>query len=392
MLTQEDARKLVAMPESERLERKRAFSNGESIREAICAFANDMPRSFESGFVLIGVEDDGQLARLPITDDLLLRLSALRDEGNILPLPRMEVYRMEIEPGAEIAIVEVHPAEGTPVRLRGRTYIRVGPRNVIASLEEERILAERLRFNTRSFDQKACYGPMTVDDLRLDFFREEYLPRMVAKEVLEHDTRPVEQQLAALRLWDPRMEKPTNAGILLVAKEPREWMLGLWTQFVRFDGPDRSYKVISDAKYEGGVFDQLKALEQIPKNIRSVRTASGEEVPDYPEEALRELLINVILHRAYDAQNTPNLFYWYSDHIEFRNPGELYGRVKPATFGFETAYRNEVLAEAMKGFGYVHKFGTGIPTVRRTLAANGNPPAVFTFGEASFVAEVFPRT
>ena len=141
MLTQEEAGKLVAAPESERLERKRAFSNAESIREAICAFANDMPRSFESGFVLIGVEDDGQLARLPITDELLLRLSALRDEGNILPLPRMEVYRVEIEPGAEIAIVEVHPTDATPVRLRGRTYIRVGPRNVIASFEEERSLA-----------------------------------------------------------------------------------------------------------------------------------------------------------------------------------------------------------------------------------------------------------
>ena len=154
MLTQEEACKLVAAPESERLERKRAFSNAESIREAICAFANDMQRTLQPGFVLIGVEDDGQLARLPITDDLLLRLSALRDEGNILPLPRMEVYRREIEPGAEIAIVEVHPAEGTPVRLRGRTYIRVGPRNVIASMDEERILTARQRLNALTFDRK----------------------------------------------------------------------------------------------------------------------------------------------------------------------------------------------------------------------------------------------
>ena len=141
MLTSEEARSLVTAPESERLERKRAFSDAEAIRAAICAFANDMQRTVEPGFVLIGVEDDGQLARLPITDDLLLRLSALRDEGNILPLPRMEVYRVEIEPGAEIAIVEVHPTDATPVRLRGRTYIRVGPRNVIASFEEERSLA-----------------------------------------------------------------------------------------------------------------------------------------------------------------------------------------------------------------------------------------------------------
>ena len=391
MLNQEEACKLVAAPESERLERKRAFSNAESIREAICAFANDMPRSFESGFVLIGVEDDGQLARLPITDELLLRLSALRDEGNILPLPRMEVYRVEIEPGAEIAIVEVHPTDATPVRLRGRTYIRVGPRNVIASFEEERSLAERLRFTARRFDQRACEGPITVDDLRVDFFREEYLPRMVAKEVLEHDTRPVEQQLAALRLWDHRMEKPTNASVLLVAKQPREWLDGLWIQFVRFDGPDRSYKVIADAKYEGGVLDQIKALEQIPKNIRSVRTASGEEVPDYPEEALRELVINAVLHRAYDAWNMPSLFYWYPDHVEILNPGGLFGDLTPEKFGARTSYRNEVLAEAMKGFGYVHKFGTGIPTVHRTLAANGNPPAVFDLVPPGFGVNVYPR-
>ena len=393
MLTQEEAGKLVAAPESERLERKRAFSNAESIREAICAFANDMQRTLQPGFVLIGVEDDGQLAGLPITDDLLLRLSALRDEGNILPLPRMEVYRMEIEPGAEIAIVEVHPAEGTPVRLRGRTYIRVGPRNVIASMDEERILTARQRLNDLTFDRKPCWtSRLTLDDLRLDFFREEYLPRMVAKEVLEHDTRPVVQQLGAVSLWAEWLDRATNAGILLVAKQPREWLDGLWIQFVRFDGPDRSYKVISDAKYAGGVLDQIKALEQIPKNIRSVRTASGEEVPDYPKEAIRELVINAVLHRAYDVGNMPSLFYWYSDHVEILNPGGLFGELTAERFGSRTAYRNEVLAEAMKAFGYVHKFGSGIPAVHRTLAANGNPPAVFDLVPPGFGVNLFPRT
>ncbi len=391
MLTPEEARLLVAKPESERIERKRAFTDAEAVRTAICAFANDMPRSGESCFVLLGVEDDGQLARLPITDDLLLRLSVLRDEGNILPLPRMEVYRVEVEPGVEIAIVEVHPSDGTPVRLRGRTCIRVGPRNAIASLEEERILTERQRMNSLTFDRKPCLGPATVDDLRLDFFREEYLPRMVAKEVLEHDTRPVEYQLAALRLWASWMNKPTSGGLLLIAKDPREWLDGLWMQFVRFDGPDRSYPVISDAKYEGSIFNQIKALEQIPKNIRSVRTASGEEVPDYPEEAIRELVINAVLHRAYDVGNRPSLFYFYSDHVEILNPGGLFGGLTPELFGFETAYRNEVLAEAMKAFGYVHKFGSGIPAVHRTLKANGNPPAEFYLGPGSFRVNLFPR-
>ena len=391
MLTPEKARQLVATPESYRIERKRAFSDAESIREAICAFSNDMPGSCQPGFVFIGVEDDGQLARLPISDDVLLRLGALRDEGNILPLPRMEVYRIEIEPGIEIAVVEVAASEAGPVRLRGRTCIRVGPRHAIASFEEERILIDRHRLNRLTFDQKPCSGPMRVDDLRVDFFREEYLPRMVASEVLAHDARPVEEQLAAVRLWANWMNKPTNGGLLLIAKQPREWLDGLWMQFVCFDGPDRSYKVLSDAKYEGGVFDQIKALEQISKNIRSVRTTSGEEVPDYPEEAIRELVINAILHRAYDVGNVPSLFYWYSDHVEIRNPGGLHGEVTPDKFGTATAYRNEVLAEAMKAFGYVHKFGSGIPTVHRTLKANGNPPAEFDLVPPGFGVNVFPR-
>jgi ATP-dependent DNA helicase RecG len=392
MLTLEEARDLVAKPESDRLERKRAFNNVESIREAICGFANDMPLSRQPGFVLIGVEDDGTLARLPITDDLLVRLAGLRDDGTILPLPQIEVYRMEIEPRAEIAVVKVYPTNAPPVRLRGRTYIRVGPRNAIASFQEEHALANRLRFGDLTFDQKAYFGPIKIDDLRLDFFREEYLPRMVAKDVLERDTRPAEQQLAALRLWDSQLEMPTNASILLIAKDPRRWIDGLWMQFVRFDGPDRSSPVLSDAKYEGSVLDQIKALEQIAKNIRPVRTASGEEVPDYPEEALYELVVNAVLHRDYDQGNRPSQFYWYSDHIEIMSPGALDDRLPRDRFGFDTVYRNEVLAEAMKAFGYVHKFGTGIPTVHRTLAANCNRPADFYLGPGSFAVKLFPRT
>jgi ATP-dependent DNA helicase RecG len=92
-----------------------------------------------------------------------------------------------------------------------------------------------------------------------------------------------------------------------------------------------------------------------------VRTAPGEEVPDYPEEAIRELLINAVLHRAYDVGNMPTLFYWYSDHVEILNPGGLFGELTADKFGKRTSYRNEVLAEAMKGFGYVL-------VCRRTLA------------------------
>jgi ATP-dependent DNA helicase RecG len=103
-------------------------------------------------------------------------------------------------------------------------------------------------------------------------------------------------------------------------------------------------------------------------------------VPDYPAEALRELVINSVLHRLYELGNSR-----YSDHVEIDNAGSLYGKLTPEAFGRETAYRNEVLAEVMKGFGDVHKFGSGIPMVRQALKVNGNPSAEFTF----FVSPVF---
>lgn len=54
-------------------------------------------------------------------------------------------------------------------------------------------------------------------------------------------------------------------------------------------------------------------------------------LPDYPEWALRELLMNAVMHRNYDS-NTPIRFYAFSDHIEIQSPGGLYGEATPENF------------------------------------------------------------
>lgn len=132
--------------------------------------------------------------------------------------------------------------------------------------------------------------------------------------------------------------------------------------------------------------EEARLLVATPESDRLERKRAFSNV-----EAIRELVINAILHRAYDVGNSPSLFYWYSDHIEVLNPGGLFGDLTADLFGTKTTYRNEVLAEAMKAFGYVHKFGTGVPTVRRTLAANGNPPASFDLRHTSFWVNAYPR-
>lgn len=112
-------------------------------------------------------------------------------------------------------------------------------------------------------------------------------------------------------------------------------------------------------------------------------------VPDYPLAALRQLVRNAVMHRSYEHTNAPVRINWFSDRIEIRNPGGLYGQVNSANFGQGvTDYRNPLIAEAMKVLGYVQRFGMGIPLAKDELVKNGNPPPEFNFNANNFLVVI----
>lgn len=102
---------------------------------------------------------------------------------------------------------------------------------------------------------------------------------------------------------------------------------------------------------------------------------------NYPREAIRELAMNAVMHRAYNGNNSPIKFYEYSDRIEIDNPGNLYGKVNLENFPNETDYRNPNIAEIMLNLGYVNRFGSGVNTVATLLEDNGNTPAEFLLSD-----------
>jgi ATP-dependent DNA helicase RecG len=91
---------------------------------------------------------------------------------------------------------------------------------------------------------------------------------------------------------------------------------------------------------------------------------------------LEQLTRNAILHRNYDSTSAPVRIFWFADRIEILSPGGPYGQVTIDNFAQPglTDYRNPHVAEAFRHLGYVQKFGVGIPTARRELQRNGNPP------------------
>ena len=346
MLEVQELEKLMSEVESDRVERKESISDPEKIRQAICAYANDLPDHRAPGYIFIGANNAGNPVSLPITDQLLLTLSNMRSDGNILPLPYMTVEKVTLK-GVPVAVVEVHPSDMPPVRLRGQVWIRVGPRRATATLQEERVLTERQVAGSRTFDHRPC-PDATLDDLLVESFRSEYLPRVVDEGVIAQNNRSAEEQLASLRFFDLRRRTPTYAGVLVFGKDPLNFMPGAFIQFVRFDGVTLADSVQDEKPITGNLLTQLLQIDNLlPLQIRTARVSARglrhEEVSDYPMAAVRELTLNAIMHRVYEATNAPVRINWFDDRIEIQNPGGLYGQVTPENYERVSDYRNPVL-------------------------------------------------
>ena len=390
MLTTAQLLALLADHESDAVEFTTATNNTDKFCEAICAFANDFPERRQPGYLLVGVNDDRTASGLTVTDQLLRRLADLRSNVNLEPLPAMTVRKHTVT-GGEIAVVEVLPSDLPPVRYKGRVWIRVGPARRGASQQEERFLVEKRTALQRTFDVRPCHG-CTLDDLVLDLFSVSYLPAAVDRDVISENQRSLREQMASLRLYDLADDCPTNAGALLFAKDPLRWVAGSYVQFVRWAGTTMADDPISEMRFSGDLLTVLREVDtfvRLPITSYPVAESALREryEIDYPSIAVRELLLNAIMHRSYES-NAPVQFYWYEDRIDIQNPGGLYGTASPENFPTQTDYRNPVVAEAMATLGYVNHFGRGVIRAQEALRRNGNPEAEFTFEPSHVLATI----
>ncbi|MDE6479775.1 MAG: putative DNA binding domain-containing protein [Muribaculaceae bacterium] len=380
MITKEEVNSLRFSKETSRIERTISKGDMDKFQEAICAFSNDMANSRKPGYLLIGVHDDGRLSGLRVDDKFFIKISAIRSSGNILPLPVMTVESYEFEDG-DVLVVEVQPSLYPPVRYRGRTFIRVGPRRDIASEAEERILIERRTAYMPTFDTTPCFHAK-LTDLNTEKFRNVFLPSAVSKEELKRDDRSVKEQMASVGMYDLDNDCPTFGAIALFGYKPRQFMPGLYTQFVRFKGSDVTDEVDDERQFEGGYIEILPKLEAflemsvIRKRPVPVSILREEMVSNYPYWGLRELILNAYMHRDLRG-NGPIRFYEFEDRIEIMNPGGLYGNSRPENFPKVNDYRNPLIASAFKTLGYVNMFNRGVREVQTQLNENGNTPAVF---------------
>ena len=81
------------------------------------------------------------------------------------------------------------------------------------------------------------------------------------------------------------------------------------------------------------------------------------------------------MHRTYEGTNAPVRVYWYNDRIDILNPGGVFGEITAENFGESglTDYRNPNLADAMRTFELVQRFGIGIPIAKKVVGRSRTP-------------------
>lgn len=152
---------------------------------------------------------------------------------------------------------------------------------------------------------------------------------------------------------------------------------------------------------EGTLSDMLDgALSFVRKNMRvatKIDTITGErvDIPQYPMDAVREAILNALIHRDYSfhTEGMPIQLIMYTDRMELINPGGLYGRLTIDQLGnVQPDTRNPVLVTAMEALGKTENRYSGIPTIRRAMKKLSLPEPLFIDSRGSFIVTLFNKT
>jgi len=373
---------LIAHGEGERCEFKPSLSQKDDILRDICAFSNDLADSGAPGYVFVGLNDDGSSAGLTVDGKLLDTISQMRLQGKVAPFPSMTVEKRTLR-GGDVAVIEVKPHRYPPVLHEGSCWIRVGAVRAVASQQDEIRLAERRRAGDVAFVYREALGA-DLDDLDLGYCERVYVPAAISREVLQQNERSLRQKLASLRLLTSDAAMPTYGGLLLAGFDPSVHVPGARLEFTRFEGPDRSRAIRAKNELDSGLFSVFQQVDELLPLYIEVSVTPGEglrhvEQPAYPAWALREYILNGLIHRTYEGTAAPTRVDWFDDHVEITSPGGLYGCVTKDNFRRMNDYRNELLAAAAQAMGWVEKRAQGIVRAERLLRENGNPTPEYVF-------------
>lgn len=394
-----DMIELLKSPEGKLLEFKRDLSSPLNILRTIVAFANTA-----GGTVVIGVEDKTHYVS-GLDDPLLIeeKLANLINDS-ICPqiLPEIEVVPWR---DTYLLAVQIFPSTAKPHYLKNKgaakgTYIRVGSTNRLA----DEIMSAQLKRTT--FDGSYDMQPF------LPALSSEAIDFRVASEFFSPVKKLTHSDLETMGLMAEYQGKkvPTIAGVLLFGKNRLKYFPDAWIQLGRFDGITKT-RIIDTADIDAypilaidNVMDFVKkhALQEInipgmtqsvsqsgsgPKYASFSGSKSGSKTTSWsrhvkswsiPVVAIREAVINAIVHADYSQRGSPIRLAIFDDRIEIENPGLLlFGLTLEEIKRGISKLRNRVIGQVFYRLNIIERWGSGIRRIIDSCVESGFPEPLF---------------
>lgn len=186
--------------------------------------------------------------------------------------------------------------------------------------------------------------------------------------------------------------RPTYAALLLFGRFPQQWLPNATILAARFSGVTLSDQYIKQ-EISGTLPDQLRQAELFVRDhLRSGVRIIGlthRETPEYPFEAVRELLVNAVAHRDYNLQGDTIHLNIFADRLEVTSPGRLPGPVTLDNLLEARFSRNAILVQALADLGFIERLGYGLDRVVAQMRENGLRPPRFEEVAGTFRVTLF---
>ena len=386
--------------------RNRTETSNVELKDARGGMPQDIWRSIssfshspEGGVIFFGIKEDREKGTVKIVGNLDLALlqeqivSFYREKMVNAELPDLKV--MEYEGKYILALTVRHiPDEKKPcyrkdLGLPNGACIRIGNTDRVISFEEmKQFIRNSALYKYDSSVAKDTYLTMlSVPKIR------EFLAKSSIKIKRKGNDIPSNEVMVnmGVAVEEKRNVFPTVAGFLIFAEsEPQS--VGLYSRYVircvKYAGITPASPIVDKLDIRGTLDHQIDEMQRfILKNIgvkvRIVGTRRVEEY-EYPEDAIREIVANAVIHRDYMITETYTQVNIFSNRIEIINPGTLPPGITIENIKQSQFSRNEIIASILKDMDYLEEYGRGIDIVFSRMKEIGLQEPIFKNTSNSF--------
>ena len=373
--------------ESSTVELKRDLPKNDQIIKTIIGFCNQ-----QGGKLVIGVDNDGKV--IGIDDAKINKIMEFIDkaiyEASTPPIiPRIYAQRIGEK---SLLVIEVSSGMNKPYHLKSEgiekgVYVRLG-RSTLRATEE---LIKELRWHSSGIDfEKLPFYDSKKEDLNLD-----KVEKFLRARTNHANIDALDEVLKSYYLIVSEHSKiyPTNAGILLFGNNPQRFFSEAMIICSHFKGV-AGREAIASIDCEDSLFEQFQkayafVLSRLNKSF-FIKGPKRQEELEIPPEAIREALLNAIVHRNYHIK-APIKIAVYDDRIEIYSPGQFVGPLNTQNLNQGITYlRNPSICKVFREARYIEKLGTGFITIFESYANRGLMKPQVIEGD-NFIKCILPR-